>query len=475
MIVDSVFTGNLAQGAIAGGALVNYADGAAVTGSTFDSNIGAIGGGALVNLGDMTVDNCAFTTNNTPAGYGGGGAIWNSSGTLAVTNSIFSGNVAGYETASYPGYGGAIHTTGGVLTVTGSTFAGNVSWGYGGAISALGSLALTNNTLSENYALLYNGNTGAGGALYVLANGNAFTLALTHNTFAANTAPAASGGTLYLEQANGGILTATLYNNLLAKGATGRNCVYSGPTPTASHNLADDATCGAGFTHSSSIGLGALGDYGGSTPTIPLLFNSPAIDAGNATYCPATDQRGVARDDWACDIGAFEVQLSDTNTVSKTISAAGPYTFGPTGVKIEVTDTGGCLTGLTVERVAGHHAYATTPLQTGAYWVITPTSCTSGFTVTLTLPASFVPAAQDKVCRYTGVAQVWDCAATTFDAARQTLTRAGVTAFSDWTVGHNAGPTTIRVRAFAAHSWAWGALLPGVLLVALVRRRRRRQ
>jgi hypothetical protein len=58
--------------------------------------------------------------------------------------------------------------------------------------------------------------------------------------------------------------------------------------------------------------LGVLGDYGGSTQTIPLLPGSPAIDAGDAATCAAApvagvDQRGVVRPQAAvCDIGAFE-------------------------------------------------------------------------------------------------------------------------------------------------------------------------
>ncbi len=53
--------------------------------------------------------------------------------------------------------------------------------------------------------------------------------------------------------------------------------------------------------------LGALGNYGGFTQTIPLLAGSSAIDTGNDAVCPATDQRGVTRPQGAhCDIGAYE-------------------------------------------------------------------------------------------------------------------------------------------------------------------------
>ncbi len=40
----------------------------------------------------------------------------------------------------------------------------------------------------------------------------------------------------------------------------------------------------------------------------PLLSNSPAIDAGNPAFCPATDQRSVARVG-ICDIGAYEYTI----------------------------------------------------------------------------------------------------------------------------------------------------------------------
>jgi hypothetical protein len=53
--------------------------------------------------------------------------------------------------------------------------------------------------------------------------------------------------------------------------------------------------------------LGPLQNNGGPTETHTLLLGSPAIDAGDNTACPATDQRGVAQPEGAaCDIGAYE-------------------------------------------------------------------------------------------------------------------------------------------------------------------------
>ena len=59
-------------------------------------------------------------------------------------------------------------------------------------------------------------------------------------------------------------------------------------------------------------GLRPLQDGGGGILTHALLANSPAIDAGDDSQCPAEDQRGVARADGdgdglvRCDIGAAE-------------------------------------------------------------------------------------------------------------------------------------------------------------------------
>jgi len=53
--------------------------------------------------------------------------------------------------------------------------------------------------------------------------------------------------------------------------------------------------------------LGALGNYGGSVETIPLLPSSSALDTAYGVNCPAADARGVVRPQGPyCDIGAFE-------------------------------------------------------------------------------------------------------------------------------------------------------------------------
>ena len=71
--------------------------------------------------------------------------------------------------------------------------------------------------------------------------------------------------------------------------------------------------------------LGPLADNGGSTLTHALLSGSPAINAGDNTGAPATDQRGWPR--IACgttDIGAFEWQYCDQVTITTIAMLPGP-------------------------------------------------------------------------------------------------------------------------------------------------------
>jgi len=68
-----------------------------------------------------------------------------------------------------------------------------------------------------------------------------------------------------------------------------------------------------GFTQVDDMMLGPLVDNRGPTHTHALLPDSPAIDAGDDSICPDTDQRGVIRPrdgdkdgDARCDVRAFE-------------------------------------------------------------------------------------------------------------------------------------------------------------------------
>jgi len=111
-------------------------------------------------------------------------------------------------------------------------------------------------------------------------------------------------------------------------------------------------------------------------------------------------------------------------------------TFGLVDVVIEPTVAG--LDRLIIERVDQTHPNARGKLATGRYWRMTPTG--AGYTVKMTLPHNETPTVDDKVCRYSGSEWVWACDADSFDEGKKTITREGITAFSDWTT-LNAEPT----------------------------------
>src|SRR5262249_45342945 len=67
--------------------------------------------------------------------------------------------------------------------------------------------------------------------------------------------------------------------------------------------------------------------------------DSPAIDAGNNTACPATDQLGQPRAAH-CDIGAIEFQPTDTTPPTITIAATPETLWPPNGKLVPVMVSG---------------------------------------------------------------------------------------------------------------------------------------
>ena len=104
--------------------------------------------------------------------------------------------------------------------------------------------------------------------------------------------------------------------------------------------------------------LGPLQDNGGPTETHLPLTGSPVIDAGSPDCpLPATDQRGVARPEGAaCDIGAVEVEATNTPPDCLTVTA-NPNRLWPPNHKLRpvalagATDPDGDTVTLTITTV----------------------------------------------------------------------------------------------------------------------------
>jgi hypothetical protein len=220
-------------------------------------------------------------------GGGSGGAILVLSGFAPAALTLTSSTVTGSHGTS----GGGIASSG-TLTIIGSTISGNTATsGLGGGIVITGgTTTLNNTTISGNTATSAAGGQTQGGGVYVQAG----TLNSTNVTIAGNTATLGGG----LSRNTSSNPAVTLTHTLIANAPN----ACSGTPFSGTINLADDATCGFAGSPNNPL-LGALANNGGPTDTRALAAGSPAIDAGGT--CPATDQRGVARQG-ACDIGAFE-------------------------------------------------------------------------------------------------------------------------------------------------------------------------
>ncbi|MBK8312493.1 MAG: hypothetical protein IPL01_00090 [Acidobacteria bacterium] len=253
-------------------------------------------------------------SNGGGGGFGGGGGGFRSNGGVGGGGGFAGGNSGG----GGGGMGGAIFNHRGTLTIINTTMTLNTAQGgnganggsgFGGAIFNLnGSATITSSTLAANTVTAGTGGSSAqadGGAVYNLAFGNkiedgsASTATVTiSNSILATT----SGGTNDLvndkrdgTQANTATVTFSNGNLVMAKTS------INGATESGSPTLSSNPNLGA---------LAVLSNCAAGTckpAVLPLLANSPAINAASGTS-PATDQTGTMRPQGNTpDIGAYEL------------------------------------------------------------------------------------------------------------------------------------------------------------------------
>ncbi len=351
-IINSSFSGNSADSS--GGAIYNRAGTVSVSDSVFSDNWVDERGGAIYNWkeGELSIVNSSFSDNSAIWG----GAIYNKDGTVSVSDSAFSDNSAN------DGGGAILNEEYGELSVIDSSFSGNSTW-TGGAIDNYGELSVSDSSFSSNSArnsggaivnrselsivnsafsdnsadkkggAIYNeselsivnsafiGNSAdeKGGAIYnwrellsisnssfshnsadnggAIANGDG-TVSVSDSTFSDNSADKA-GGAVYNED------ELIMVNSIIA--GSGRDACYSeGRLRHNINNFIQDGSCSPAFSGDPKLGE-LVEPEDGSPAYFPLLAGSPAIDAADDVYCPATDQIGTERPQGAgCDIGAIE-------------------------------------------------------------------------------------------------------------------------------------------------------------------------
>jgi len=358
-----------ANGAEDGGGAIFIKNGSLVINGGEFSNNRAGNGGALKNLlTDLTINGAVFTANQSTLadnGTSGGGAIIIDGANDALNNRIVISNSLIVENSGRY-QGGALMVflyQNGAAQLTGLTVRNNNAqqgqssgqlWGTGGGMWLGGEGNRYRYTL-ENSAIYSNVAAKAGGGVYLQGNGQFDFTNITLSDNQADTTGSGLGGGIFAGSTNGTLNNVTVADNVAGLEGGGvfgggrqftvsnsmfvnnrannqfdnkHNCsdgsgFNANPAPTfrnGGNNLQfpviennfNDPDCTADILQADPL-LQPIADNGGGTATRALGAGSPAIDAGNASRCAATDQRGVNRQGASCDIGAFEFGGTPSN------------------------------------------------------------------------------------------------------------------------------------------------------------------
>jgi hypothetical protein len=266
-----------------------------------------LGGGAIYNTGWVTLNSCHLTDNRgglDGTQGGSGGAIFNR-GTMVINNSFLTGNYGfsvGVIDGDDPGPttclptldgGGAIENFAGRLTINGGALSGNTSDAQGGAIfNYHASLTISGGvTLSGNTALAYTGGgigSGIGGGIFNLVG----TVTITDSTLSGNTAGgnggaiATYGGSLTMANCTVGGATSTDGNT--AQGDGGGIYNYGGTVILNPPSVGDSNP--SILSKNSATRGGAIATIGGSltlSPDWTLSGNTGYVGGGGMFIDPA--------------------------------------------------------------------------------------------------------------------------------------------------------------------------------------------
>ncbi len=465
--------GNRASGAQGGGGLEIASGNVVNLDNVIVTDNRAAFGGGIYNASTLNITNSVIqnnqSTDNGGGGDGAGGGIYNGAATLVISNTTIANNTAVFG-------GGAIRNfTGGTLSLTNTIVESNATDTVGGGIHSNGDLTILSSSLISNTAILNGGavnNEAAGNVLitnvtfsentvrtaFTSAGGainNDNTVTIDFSTFYQNSS-AFSGDTFANASASG---TITVSHSLIqaSPSGSGNTCNFTGNIVGTNNLSTNETGCGGGLDSAGApTGIMALANNGGATPTHALGASSNAIDA--AIGCPAsgTDQRGEARDDLACDIGAFELVFTDLNTVSRStgnIPAELPGSFGPTLVNITAVNGGDPGT-VTITKTAQPPGGSLDEDEMPVTWDISATGGTYDVDISFCYTNEEflnrgINVTTSNLVAYRWNGSIWEPQGGTHTG--NCVIVSGVTAFSDWTIAANT-PTAVTLSSTTAAS-----------------------
>ena len=185
-----------------GGAIANWQGTVAISDSTFSDNLAERFGGAIFNAGKLGISGSSFS-DNWAESFGGAITNWEE-GELSISDSAFRGNSAGF--------GGAIYNSAEELSISGSSFSDN--WAdNGGAISNSEELSISGSNFSDNWAESF------GGAITNWEE----TLSISDSTFSNNSAEWGGGAITNWEEGELSISSSSLSRNSAYRGGAINN------------------------------------------------------------------------------------------------------------------------------------------------------------------------------------------------------------------------------------------------------------
>ncbi|MFN0050740.1 MAG: choice-of-anchor Q domain-containing protein [Planctomycetales bacterium] len=265
--------------------------------TTADNEKGA--GIQFLSGGTLTVIESVISSNQTGGFEARGAGIYTFTGAVIIRSSLISGN----QTTGSGGDGAGIFSQNGPVTLENSTMTLNGTAGYHADGAAIytdgvdGAVTLTSSTVSANI----NNGPGAMGAAVSVVRGS---VNLSNSIISGNTISAGNSPDLFFGKNSDSATFQSRFSLIGVNAGTPLNPTPPG-TPDANGNLVGS------FVSPLDAQLTTLAENGGLIPTMALLDNSPAINAGEMTTAFPFDQRGPTYErlvSGRLDMGAFERQ-----------------------------------------------------------------------------------------------------------------------------------------------------------------------